>query len=200
QIVDSRTSLAVTNILRNVVKHGTGRYADSRVKLRSSDPEEEERLSELDITIPVMGKTGTANRFTNAAFVGVVPGLDREGDSVTLEECYVLAVYVGFDDNRPMVKTSTHVTGSSGALPVWTRLANAVILDREYAKNVDVVDMSFAGFSEMPLHYPDLGQIEVSVDPGKDSGTTVVTFGKENDEGGMKPARYFLPFWRMRGN
>jgi membrane peptidoglycan carboxypeptidase len=228
RITDFKSSLVVTDILRNVVKYGTGRYADKRVKLRSSDPEKEERLSELDISMPVMGKTGTANRFRNAAFVGIVPGLDKEGNRAVLEDCYVVAVYVGFDDNRSMVRTSTHITGSSGALPLWTRLANAVILDRKYAKEVDVVDMSFAGFSEMPFHYPDLGQVKAPVDPGRggtvigatdplleivlknrlageddsgeDSATTIVTFGKESAEGEMKPARYFLPFWRMRGN
>lgn len=57
---------------------------------------------------PVAGKTGTSNDTRDAWFAGFTPRL-------------LAVVWVGFDNNKP-----THLTGSSGAAPIWTRFMNCV--------------------------------------------------------------------------
>ncbi len=113
KIFDPKTTLAVNNILRNVIKFGTGRYALNNVKLLSEDPDTAKQLRQLNLQIPLFGKTGTANRFTNAAFAGYIPGLASEGSGLTSNDGYTIAAYVGYDDNTPMVRNNTHITGSA---------------------------------------------------------------------------------------
>lgn len=207
-VIDPRTSLAVNDILRNVVKFGTGRYAYRNIHLHSRDPELEANLLAMDITVPALGKTGTANRFTNASFAGFVPGAYQgDGNGVSLENGLVLAAYVGYDDNKPMVHKTTHITGASGALPVWTQVAADYILNRDYAKALDLADLSFSGVKELPLFYPELGQIEVPVavrgggvmvTGGAGSSviqTPIVTFGEISANAEVKLQRYFRPYW-----
>ncbi|MCB2182828.1 MAG: transglycosylase domain-containing protein [Desulfobulbaceae bacterium] len=211
RILDAQTALEVSDILRNVVKFGTGRYAKRNILLHSSSLDVEEQLGDLELGVPVLGKTGTANRFTNSSFAGVLPSRQIKGSGVILDaESFVIASYVGFDDNKPMVRNTTHITGATGALPVWTKVAQGIILGRNYAASVDIVDMAFSGTSEIPLYYPDLGQIEVPVAIHEGGvalgGTTesekaaqaapVVTFGKFLPGGAVEPERYFRPYWK----
>ncbi|MFH1216547.1 MAG: transglycosylase domain-containing protein [Pseudomonadota bacterium] len=209
RLVDEKTSLAVSDILRNVVKFGTGRYAADNIFLHSDDPALEEQLKQLDLLdlrVPVMGKTGTANRFTNASFAGLVPEVRAKGDGVTVgENGFTVAAYVGFDDNRPMTRNSTRLAGSSGALPLWSKVAAGVVLAKNYAGMLDVVDLSFSGRNEVPLVYPDLGQIEVPVSDhngglplaaANQQNAAVVTFGKMTAGGEVEGDRYFRPFWQ----
>ncbi len=210
RVFDRQTSLEVSDILRNVVKHGTGRFAYRNIQLHSRDPEIEANLQAMGITVPVLGKTGTANRFTNATFAGMVPG-SRAGEEngVVLDNGLVLASYVGYDDNQPMVRRTTHITGSSGALPVWSRVAADYILNQDYAKSLDLADLSFSGVKELPLFYPDLGQLEIPVATQQGGRVLtaqenennllrtapVVMFGEVLANGELKPQRAFRPFW-----
>ncbi len=209
RLVDPQTTLAVNDILRNVVKYGTGRYAYRNVQLHSRDPELESNLLQMGITVPVLGKTGTANRFSNAAFAGLVPGsYQGRENGVTLQNGLVLASYVGYDDNKPMAKGTTHITGSTGALPVWARVAADYILNRDYGKALDLADLSFSGTKELPLFYPEVGQIEVPVAvsgggllltgaEGSHSAVRapLVTFGDILPGGEVKTQRAFRPYW-----
>lgn len=209
EVADKRISLAVTDILRNVVRFGTGRYAERNVRLRSSDPAKDEQLRALDLTLPVYGKTGTANRFTNAAFAGFIPGRG-EGGALEIEKGYVLTSYVGYDDNTPMVHKTTRLSGAGGALPIWVKLANTIFLERDYAASLDLADLAFAGVSEVPVQPPALGQITVAVDDDRGGlpvaglaspmlpgarPASVTTFGEQTKEGEIFLARFFKPFW-----
>jgi hypothetical protein len=205
QVLAPEVSLAISDILRQVVKFGTGRHADRKVRLRSKDPQQDRRLVDLDAHVPVVGKTGTANRFTNASFAGGVPSVNENG-FFSLSDGYVLTSYVGFDDNVPMVRNSTHITGASGALPLWAKMANRTLLENDYVERVDLVDISFSGLTGFPLYYPDIGQLEVEVDPkkgglaspGDDTGVVVTTFGELIGTERVKPTRFFKPFWQMQ--
>lgn len=204
QILDPHTALQLTDIFRNVVKFGTGRYANRTVRVHSKDAETEKQVRELGLGITLLGKTGTANRFTNSAFAGIVPGVTEKGDAVSVDNSYVVAAYVGFDDNTPMVRNDTHITGAGAALPVWSRFANAVLLHKEYAQQIDLIDFLFTGQTKVPLQSPELGQVKVPVntkrgaipDPEASSGVSIVTFGEMTDEGEWKPARFFRPYWQ----
>jgi len=210
RVVDPKISAMVSHILQNTVRFGTGRYAWKNVRLHSADPEREQEYASLDQPVPLLGKTGTANRFRNAAFLGFVPLPAQDGESVlSLEDGYTLGAYVGYDDNRPMISGSTHITGSAGGLPVWTDIASA-ILDREQAgERLDPVDLTFNGLG---LRYPDLGELFVPADP--DQGGLIVdgragrpgriapdppsilTFGPIGGDNTFEPARFFFPFWK----
>ena len=222
RVVDRQTSIMVSDILRNVVKYGTGRYADQAVRLHSADSEREELLRSLNLHVPVLGKTGTANRFTNASFAGVVPGMTDDGKAFSVEDGYVLAAYVGFDDNAPMVRGSTRISGASGALPVWAELANAILRSKGYGDKPDLVDYSFSTISTVPIIYPNLGQMEIPISTsqggrvmlhkesfssdsiegdgflsGLHNQATTLTFGEVSLDGTVKPQRQFRPYWQV---
>ena len=98
QASDPVSAALTEDILRNVVRHGTGQRA------RAAAP-----------GWPLAGKTGTTNDYRNAAFLGQVP---RVADGEVVGR-YTLGVYVGYDDNRRMARGTTRLGGPNGALPAW---------------------------------------------------------------------------------
>jgi len=207
-VIDAKTRLAIGHILENVVKFGTGRKADKDVKLTADGSAKTQEIADLDLRIPLLGKTGTANRYTNASFFGYLPGLTDTGDALSIDDGYAIGVYVGFDDNTAMRKKSTRITGSAGALPAWIEIVNILLKEKGYAKRLDPVDLSFYG---LILKRDDLGQLNVSVDleqGGKVRNPllqvselsryqpSIMTFGKKTDTGRFDPLRYFQPFWK----
>ena len=81
---DEKTTFILVKILEGVVEEGTGTGAKV-------------------LGIPVAGKTGTTNDFTDAWFVGYAPNL-------------VTGTWVGFDDIRSLGRGEA---GASAALPIW---------------------------------------------------------------------------------
>jgi hypothetical protein len=207
QVISPEIKIAISDILRRVIKFGTGRYADRNVRLRSRDPQKDRQLVDLGAHVPLAGKTGTANNFMNASFAGGVPGVGPNG-IFSLAEGYTLTSYVGFDDNTPMVRNTTHLTGASGSLPLWSRIANKILFENDYASRLELVDISFADQIEFPLYYPDAGQVEVPIDPGRGgiasisdkTGASVITFGEKISSGRIKPTRFFKPYWLVGDN
>jgi hypothetical protein len=144
--VSTKTSLVLGHILENTVKFGTGRYADREVKLQG--PEESAGMfDELSLSIPLLGKTGTANRYTNASFFGYLPAPKEDGTGMVIDNGFGVGVYVGYDDNQPMRSGSTRITGAAGALPAWTTIVKAIIKSQEFERALDPVDLSFYGLA-----------------------------------------------------
>nr|WP_320009986.1 transglycosylase domain-containing protein [uncultured Desulfobulbus sp.] len=211
RVVDPKSSAAVSNILENVIMHGTGRYALSHVKLTSSDEGREKMFASLRQHYPLLGKTGTANDYRNAAFLGYVPVLAPDQSGLNLQSGYVVGVYTGFDANMPMVKGRYRVSGAQGALPVWCDIAQGILEMEKVADRIDPIDLKFNGLN---LQYPELGQVFVPVDPG--AGGAVVygarvyrqnspprrpaslSFGEVDAAGTFEPERTFMPFWKNR--
>ncbi|MEC9388795.1 MAG: transglycosylase domain-containing protein [Myxococcota bacterium] len=110
----SASSRQVGDILRNVVRWGTGRRALNEVTVNGA-------------VVPVAGKTGTTNGYRNAAFAGFVPRLDA--DQWAWGDGYTLMAYVGYDDNRSMRRGGVRIQGSNGALPIWFNTARWMALD-----------------------------------------------------------------------
>ncbi|MBU1138668.1 MAG: glycosyl transferase family 51, partial [Proteobacteria bacterium] len=206
-LVAPKVRVALGHILENVVKFGTGRFAQSNARLPLEKSEGEDTLAALDLVIPLLGKTGTANSYTNASFFGYLPGLSKGGTGMVIEGGYSVGVYVGFDDNKAMRKKTTRITGSSGALPAWTDMVNTILREKGYAQRLDPVDISFYGLT---LFHDELGQVNLAVE--KDSGgrigvqveevdqknrmnPSILTFGRLSDNGRFKPERLFAPFW-----
>lgn len=222
-IVGRKTSLALGGILENIVKFGTGRGANKIVKFVSDQdyPEDipddtpentpEDAIADLELSVPLLGKTGTANNYTNASFLGYLPEVAHDGVAMTLNKGYAIGVYTGFDDNSPMRRKTSRITGSAGALPAWSFIANALIQEQEYTSRLDPVDLSFYG---MAIKRPTLGQINVAADV--EAGGTVaepfspvsefsrfspaiLTFGKTSSAGRFVLERNYEPYWKTAG-
>jgi membrane peptidoglycan carboxypeptidase len=103
-VVDARSGELVGDILRNVVRLGTGRRAADAVPISG-------------VPLPLAGKTGTTNDYRNAAFLGFAPR-SRDGH-YTWGDGFTVGVYVGNDDNTSMQRGGFRVQGANGALPVW---------------------------------------------------------------------------------
>ncbi len=210
RVVDDQTRYAVGHILQNVIRYGTGKYAAAHVRLHSREEQREKELADLDLMVPIMGKTGTANRYTNAAFLGFIPTLARDGDSrLSVESGYAVGVYVGFDDNREMKRNSNRISGAVGALPAWTDIANALYEFDAVGDRIDTIDLLFGGLT---IERQSLDQLFVRVDPGSGGrpdreevvlqtagnhdAPTVLTFGEINAAKNFEPARWYRPFWK----
>ncbi|MCG8425346.1 MAG: PBP1A family penicillin-binding protein [Proteobacteria bacterium] len=71
-----------------------------------------------NLKMPVAGKTGTSNDARDAWFIGMTPN-------------YVAAVWIGFDDNRPLGRGES---GSRTALPVYIELMKQIGKDERNRK------------------------------------------------------------------
>lgn len=198
--------IGIGHILENVVKFGTGRKADKEVRLISENDSE---INSLDLPVPLLGKTGTANRYTNASFFGYLPGLNREAHSMSTDSGYAIGVYAGFDDNSPMRKSTIKVSGAAGALPTWIGIVKELLSQDGYAEAFDPVDLSFYG---LQLQRGQAEQINLVANP--DNGgllatparkasdrnryqPSIMTFGDLSTSGRFSPERQYEPYWRV---
>ncbi len=208
QVVDAKVSLAIGSILENVVKFGTGRGATKEVVLRSNGEGPGAKIAELKLAVPLLGKTGTANNYTNASFFGYLPEVTENGVAMTLRDGYAVGVYVGFDNNDPMRHKSSRISGSAGALPAWSRIASVLLHEQDYVNRLDPVDLSFYGLA---IKRDALGQLNVAVEPEQGgkviepvaevgdmmrSQPSILTFGRKTEAGRFVMERNFQPFWK----
>lgn len=207
-VLGKKGRIGIGHILENIVKFGTGRRA--RVVRLSEDSENHAAIRELDLPVPLLGKTGTANRYTNASFFGYLPGVTDKSDQMMAENGYAVGVYVGFDDNSPMRVSDIRVSGSRGALPTWIGIVSELIGQKEYAGSFDPVELSFSG---LYLKRDAAGQLNLAAD-ASNGGTlkepakkiqdaqrrspSILTFGKIGPDGGFIPEPNFEPFWKVK--
>ncbi len=207
-VIDAKTSMAIGGILENVVKFGTGKAADQKVRLHADEQGRGEEIARLKLPVPLLGKTGTANNYTNASFFGYVPGVTDGSDSLTLSGGYAIGVYVGFDDNQPMRRKTSRISGAAGALPAWSEIANVLLREQRYAGRLDPVDLSFYGLT---IKRNELGQINVGtapdqggkvlepmvlVSPAARAQHAILTFGAKNEADHFVGERSYQPFWK----
>jgi penicillin-binding protein 1A len=98
-VVSSRTARLMTSMLQGVVQHGTAIAATS-------------------LKLPLAGKTGTTNDFTDAWFVGFSPTLTA-------------GVWVGYDEKKSL---GPKETGARAALPIWIEFMSAALVGRDPGK------------------------------------------------------------------
>lgn len=89
KVVDPTTAYMITDMLSDVIDHGTARAARGSVKRTA-----------------IAGKTGTSR---DGWFVGYTPHM-------------VVAVWIGFDDNKQL-----GLTGAEAALPAWTEFVRGAV-------------------------------------------------------------------------
>jgi penicillin-binding protein 1B len=89
KVIDPTTAYMITDMLSDVIDHGTARAARGAVKRTA-----------------IAGKTGTSR---DGWFVGYTPHM-------------VVAVWIGFDDNKQL-----GLTGAEAALPAWTEFVRGAV-------------------------------------------------------------------------
>ncbi len=208
KVVDEKTALAIGGILENVVKFGTGKTANEKVRLRDNGQGTGTEIAKLNLPVPLLGKTGTANNYANASFFGYVPGIAVGGDSLVLEDGYAVGVYVGFDNNQPMRRKATRISGAAGALPAWSEIANVLLREQGYAARLDPIDLSFNG---LKIKRKELGQVYVGSSPNQGGQAiepmqqvspaaryqpAILTFGTKSETGHFVGERNYQPFWQ----
>ncbi len=147
-VLSRESAESVQEILRKVMEIGTGRKAKDAVRVDDSP-------------LPTYGKTGTANRFTNSSFVGFIPGPVSPTGELELKNGYVVASYIGYDDNRPMKGRHFVIYGSSGALPLWVDTVNAIANDSRYREIVDGGTLAMNAAGSVPDCPKDLHAVPV---------------------------------------
>jgi penicillin-binding protein 1A len=95
-VISSRTARIMTSMLEAVVEHGTG-------------------VAATKLKIPLGGKTGTTNDFTDAWFVGFSPAMTA-------------GVWVGYDEKRSL---GLKETGARAALPIWMQFMSAALAGKD---------------------------------------------------------------------
>jgi penicillin-binding protein 1A len=95
-VINSRTARIMTSMLEGVVQHGT---AVAATKLK----------------VPLGGKTGTTNDFTDAWFVGFSPATTA-------------GVWMGYDEKRSL---GAKETGAHAALPIWMQFMSTALAGKD---------------------------------------------------------------------
>jgi penicillin-binding protein 1A len=159
KVLSERTCAIVNEILRKVIENGTGRTAKDAVQTLF-DVED----VKVGVPVPCFGKTGTANEFANSSFVGFFPGpmTTEKTSKLTLSQGYVIASYVGYDDNRPMKSKYYSLYGSSGALPLWIDTANAVVNSPQYRAGLEPADLAFNSLGDPSAEQKGYQKVTVS--------------------------------------
>ena len=98
-VISSRTARLMTSMLQGVVQHGTA-------------------IAAANLKLPLGGKTGTTNDFTDAWFVGFSPNLTA-------------GVWVGYDEKKTLGEKET---GARAALPIWTEFMTAALAGKDPGK------------------------------------------------------------------
>ena len=138
-VASAESAYLVTNMLESVLSFGTAREVRAR-----------------GLEAQAAAKTGTTNDARDAWFVGYTPSL-------------LAAVWVGYDDNRPL-----GLTGSQAALPIWTRFMKAAVAGREKDRFL-----------------PPNGIVTVDVDPstGQLAGARCASRRRESFRRGTEPSQ-----------
>jgi penicillin-binding protein 1A len=95
-VISSRTARIMTSMLEAVVQHGTG-------------------VAATKLKVPLGGKTGTTNDFTDAWFVGFSSGITA-------------GVWMGYDEKRTL---GSKETGARAALPIWIQFMSAALAGKD---------------------------------------------------------------------
>ena len=102
QVVDPQSIYLLLDMLREVLQTGSGK-----------------RVRWLGFNRPAAGKTGTTNDARDAWFVAFTPQL-------------VTAVWVGYDDNRPIKDKNGVELSSSVAIPIWVNFMKNALAGERY--------------------------------------------------------------------
>ena len=140
QVVDPQSIYLALDMLRAVVEEGTAKIIRSGYQFDRH----------------AAGKTGTTNDARDLWFVGFTPDL-------------VTAVWVGYDDNRPVKdKNGIELTGATAAIPVWVRFMKSALQGDRY-RNFPIPEGIIFEYVDpttgkiVPKDYPNAQQVALKV-------------------------------------
>lgn len=142
----------LTDVLRKIVTHGTGRRANRELYI---DLESSSSSSRYKIRIPAFGKTGSTNDFTTSYFAGFVPYPEQESALLSLDNIYTVATYVGYDIPRMMKNGRISIYGGTAALPLWTDFFRQIIDLKDYRSYLDAYDIDLLTHKEWLMDRDD---------------------------------------------
>ncbi len=143
QIIPQRYISFVDSVLEKVFQVGTAKAMRGKMTISYNGNK---------YYLPVMGKTGTTNNFTNSSFVGILPVISRDGVTLSPQGSFVVAAYVGYDKNRPMKRFGYRVFGSNGALPIVANVMKKII---DFSDYQDILSFDSIEGDYIPLEMPD---------------------------------------------
>ena len=136
QIVDPQSIYLVLDMLRSVVEQGTAKS-----------------IRAWGFDRPAAGKTGTTNDARDLWFVGFTPEL-------------VTAVWVGYDDNRPVKDTRRiDLTGTAAAIPIWVRFMKNALPNQLRYRDFPIPEGIIFEYVDpttgeiVPAYYPNAQQV-----------------------------------------
>ncbi len=142
QVVDPQSIYLTLDMLRAVVETGTAKS-----------------LRAWGFDRPTAGKTGTTNDARDLWFVGFTPDL-------------VTAVWVGYDDNRPVKdKNGIELTGAGAAIPIWINFMKNALQNERY-RNFPIPEGIIFEFVDsttgeiVPQNYPNAQQVALKAGTG----------------------------------
>ena len=147
QVIKPEHAQQITEILRKIVTHGTGRRARGELYVDLSQGGKRG----AKIRVPAFGKTGTTNDFTTSYFAGFMPYPTEDSDKLSLKNSYSVAAYVGYDQPTMMKRGRIKVYGGTGALPLWTDFLKETIKVKNFKKYIDKFDLGIISRGEWPL-------------------------------------------------
>ena len=200
QVADPVVGRQLVDVLRNVVKWGTGQRAARSITLDGENG---------SVPVPVGGKTGTTNGYRNSAFCGYVPRADGQ----SWGPGYTLVSYVGYDDNRSMTRGGVRISGASGALPAWIGAAQGLAAHGLLGKMAPEANEwpTEVGFSRIPVvaksglpqpisNEPDVDSETENPDDASKAATEqapqrsiLVAWDGVDENGQSRPERLFVP-------
>jgi len=126
-VISSRTARVMTGMLQEVVQHGTAAAASG-------------------LKLPLAGKTGTTNDFTDAWFVGFSPTL-------------TCGVWIGYDEKKTL---GSKESGAHAALPMWIEFMKTVLAGKDPG-SFQTTPMTPPNPSAMKVDTPDAAPAEDEV-------------------------------------
>lgn len=153
QLVDNFYTPSMLDTMRATITAGTGYSLNWNVLLSSNDFSLNKNLASAKIRVPIFGKTGTSNNFTNATFIGSLPYPTDDGQEyLSPQNAYTIATYIGFDGNEPMTRGSYHAYGGA-AIPGWEKIAVSIIKAQKYAEKIDWKSLKDSRDHVVPFDY-----------------------------------------------
>ena len=153
QVVDPQSIYLVLDMLRSVVEQGTAKS-----------------IRAWGFDRPAAGKTGTTNDARDLWFVGFTPEL-------------VTAVWVGYDDNRPVKDTRRiDLTGTAAAIPIWVRFMKNALPNQLRYRDFPIPEGIIFEYVDpttgeiVPAYYPNAQQVALKAGtrlPKKDLTKTI---------------------------
>ena len=165
QVMSEETRHVLREILRNVVEYGTGRRVKPYLVVNANDLGGEFANSRKTLLMPAYGKTGTANNYSNATYVGFLPTIQDTGVSVL--GGYTISAYIGLDRQNPDAEPLPfRLTGSSGGLPIWGEIARQLIRSPAYLDKLQWLSLDKDNKVELVLPNPENHVLNVSLASG----------------------------------